>query len=231
MLESVFKQLKASKVVLISALVIGLVGGAAGGVLFVRFGASHIPVDKKQILVQENSAVIDTIKKVSPSVVSITSEATATSLFGANQTIEGAGSGIIMSSDGLILTNKHVVSDASASYNVFTSDGKQHKATVVARDSINDVAFVRIDAKGLKAAELGDSSGAQVGQSVIAIGNALGQFQNTATQGIISGLGRPIVAGSSGSQESLQDLIQTDAAINPGNSGGPLVNLEGQVIA
>lgn len=217
------------------SLAIGVVAGALGGALFVRYGASQIPVNRRQVVVQESSATVDVVKKVSPSVVSITSQSTAQSFFGGAQTVEGAGTGIIVTADGLIMTNKHVVADTGATYSVFTSDGKQYKAMVVARDPISDLAFVRIVAKGLKPAELGDSSNAVVGQAVVAIGNALGQFQNTATTGIISGLGRPIVAGDSGglgagSTESLQDLIQTDAAINPGNSGGPLVNLEGQVI-
>ncbi len=222
--------LKTVKKFLALALVIGLLSGLAGGALFVRYGAGHIPVDKKQVLVQESSAVTDVVKKVSPSVVSITSTGTVPSFFG-NQTVEGAGSGIIVTSDGLIMTNQHVVANTNSSYTVYTADGKQYPANVVARNSTNDVAFVRVQAKGLTAAKLGDSTNLVVGQTVIAIGNALGQFDNTATQGIISGLGRPITAGSSEEDaQSLQDLIQTDAAINPGNSGGPLVNLEGEVI-
>jgi len=215
------------------ALAIGVVSGALGGALYVRYGAAQIPVTKQQVEVQESSAAINVVKQVSPSVVSITSTSTAQSFFGGDQTVEGAGTGIIITSGGLIMTNKHVVADTGASYTVFTSTGKQYAATVVARDPINDLAFVKINASGLKPVTLGDSSNLVVGQSVIAIGNALGQFQNTATTGIISGLGRPIVADDSGDgsdSESLQDLIQTDAAINPGNSGGPLVNLEGQVI-
>ena len=213
-------------------LLVGAVAGALGGALFIRYGSDQIPVNRRQVVVQESSATTDVVKKVSPSVVSITSTSTAQSFFGGAQTVEGAGTGMIVSSDGLIMTNKHVVADTAASYSVFTSTGKQYSATVVARDPVNDLAFVRIQAKGLTPVQLGDSSSLVVGQAVVAIGNALGQFQNTATQGIISGLGRPIVAGdSSGSStENLQDLIQTDAAVNPGNSGGPLVNLEGQVI-
>lgn len=228
--ETTTPTLKSVRRMIVVAVVIAALAGAAGGALFVRYGASHIPVDRKQVLVQEGSATIDVIKKVSPSVVSITSQSTAASFFGGSQTVQGAGTGIIITSDGLIMTNKHVVDDTGASYKVFTNDGKDYDATVVARDPINDLAFVRISAKGLKPAQLGDSGNLEVGQSVIAIGNALGQFQNTATTGIISGLGRPIVAGGEGSSESLQDLIQTDAAINPGNSGGPLVDLEGKVI-
>lgn len=217
---------------LVLSLVVGMISGAVGGALFIRYGAAEIPVSKRQVVIQESSATVDVIKKVSPSVVSITSQSTAQSFLGGSQTVEGAGTGIIISRDGLIMTNKHVVADTGASYSVFTSDGKQYKATIVARDPINDLAFVRISANGLAPVDIGDSSQVVVGQAVIAIGNALGQFQNTATTGIISGLGRPIVAGDTGSSttESLQDLIQTDAAINPGNSGGPLVNLEGQVI-
>jgi serine protease Do len=215
-------------------LICGLIGGAVGSLavnrLNARFGHA---IDSKSVIVQENSAITDVVKKVSPAVVSITSEATQTTIFGTTTQAEGAGTGIIINADGLIMTNKHVVSDINATYSVFMSDGKEYKnAKVLARDSVNDIAFVKIDAKNLPAAELGDSSQVLVGQKVVAIGNALGQFQNTVTTGIISGLGRPITAGdgSSGASENLDNLLQTDAAINSGNSGGPLVNLEGQVI-
>lgn len=214
------------------ALVVGVAGGLIGSYAMIRYAPNLIPVDKRQVVLQESSAVIDVAKKVSPSVVSITETSSVPSFFGFGQVQQtGAGTGIIMSADGLILTNKHVASDANANYSVFTSDGKEYQnAKLVSQDPGNDVAFLKIDAHGLKPAELGDSSSLEVGQQVVAIGNALGQFQNTATQGIISGLGRPIVAGGGGSAEALQDLIQTDAAINPGNSGGPLVNMTGQVI-
>lgn len=214
-------------------LVVGLAGGFLGSYAFVRYAPSAIPVTKQQVVLQESSAIIDVVKKVSPSVVSITATSNVPSFFGFGSSQQtGAGTGIILSEDGLILTNKHVASDANADYSVFTSDGKEYKnAKLVSQDPTNDIAFLRISAKGLKPAEIGDSSNLEVGQQVVAIGNALGQFQNTATHGIISGLGRPIVAGGgSESPESLQDLIQTDAAINPGNSGGPLVNMTGQVI-
>ena len=215
--------------------IFGLVAGAAGAWLVIRYGSQFIPAARRQILVQESSAVVDVVRQVSPSVVSITSVTSTQDMFGfgaAQQ--QGAGTGMIISSDGLILTNSHVVPEGSGSLSVFTNDGKEYKnAQVVARDTATDIAFVKIDASGLKPVTIGDSKGLVVGQPVVAIGNALGQFQNTATEGIISGLGRPIVAGDDGSQsgaESLQDLIQTDAAINPGNSGGPLVNIDGQVI-
>ena len=140
---------------------------------------------------------------------------------------------MIVTSDGLILTNRHVVEDTAATYTVVTSDGKTYPASVVSRDSVNDVAFVRISASNLPAVQLADSGAVKVGQRVVAIGNALGQFQNTVTDGIVSGLSRGIAAGDSsgsGATEALSNVFQTDAAINPGNSGGRLVNLDGQVI-
>jgi serine protease Do len=143
----------------------------------------------------------------------------------------GAGSGFFISADGLILTNKHVVSDTTASYTVITSDGKKYDAKVLAQDPTNDLALVKINIQNAPFLKLADSSQLQVGQHVIAIGNSLGQYQNTVTSGIVSGIGRSIAAGSdTGGSEDLSGVIQTDAAINPGNSGGPLLNIEGQVV-
>ena len=144
----------------------------------------------------------------------------------------GGGSGFIISSDGLILTNKHVVSDTSASYTVITNDGTKYDATVLARDPSQDLAVVKIKATGLPTVTLGDSDSLELGQTAIAIGNALGQFSNTVSVGVISGLARTVTASApdTGAQETISGVIQTDAAINPGNSGGPLLNLEGQVI-
>ena len=148
----------------------------------------------------------------------------------------GGGSGFFVSSDGLIVTNKHVVDQAGAFYTVLTNDGKKHDAKVVARDPILDIALIKIEASGTPGGftplTLGDSDQLQVGQSVIAIGNALGQFTNTVSVGVISGLARSITAGdqATGSSEFLDQVIQTDAAINPGNSGGPLLDLSGNVI-
>lgn len=143
-----------------------------------------------------------------------------------------AGSGFFVTSDGLILTNKHVVSEVSnAKFTVTTSDDKTYDATVVATDPINDIALVKINITGAPTLQLSNSSQIQIGQQVIAIGNSLGQYQNTVTSGIVSGIGRNVVAGSDeGSSEELDGVIQTDAAINPGNSGGPLLNIDGQVI-
>jgi len=143
----------------------------------------------------------------------------------------GAGSGFIVSSDGLILTNKHVVSDTTADYTVITNNGKKYPAKVLARDPAQDLALLKIEgAVPFPTVILGDSSTVQTGQSVIAIGNALGQFDNSVSVGVVSGQQRTITAGDMTSSETLENLIQTDAAINEGNSGGPLLNLKGEVI-
>jgi serine protease Do len=144
----------------------------------------------------------------------------------------GGGTGFVVdASSGLILTNRHVVSDTEADYTVLTNDGRRLPATVVARDTVNDLALVQVKDARLPAATFGDSSSVVLGQTVIAIGNALGEYRNTITKGVISGIGRRVIAGDSrGSFEQLEGVFQTDAAINPGNSGGPLVNLQGQVI-
>ncbi len=144
----------------------------------------------------------------------------------------GAGSGFIVSEDGLILTNKHVVVDKDAEYTVLTNDGKKYPAKVLALDPVQDLAVVKIESENkFPAIKLGDSFGIQIGQGAIAIGNALGEFRNTVSVGVISGLGRTISAsGGQGFSETLEDVIQTDAAINLGNSGGPLINLKGEVI-
>jgi len=142
----------------------------------------------------------------------------------------GGGTGFIISSDGLILTNKHVVSDTAAEYSVILNDGKRYDAKVVGRDPFNDIAFLKIEVNNLPTVKLGDSDKIQIGQTVIAIGYVLGEYSNSVTKGIISGIGRDVVAGGGGQSEKLEGVIQTDAAINPGNSGGPLINLQGQVI-
>ncbi len=138
-----------------------------------------------------------------------------------------------MSKDGLIVTNKHVVSDTSASYRVFTKDNKLYEVEKIYRDPTNDLAILKINPNGadLQPMEMGDSGNLKVGQFAIAIGAALGEFRNTVTTGVISGLGRTISAGNPfAGMENLDNVIQTDAAINPGNSGGPLLNSLGQVI-
>lgn len=147
----------------------------------------------------------------------------------------GAGTGFVISEDGFILTNKHVVNDSEAEYTVFFADESEFVAEVVTRDPTNDLAILRIKnetGEKFKAVEfVSDQANTKVGQLVIAIGNALGQFDNTITLGVISANGRTITAGDGrGSTERLSELLQTDAAINPGNSGGPLVSLSGKVL-
>lgn len=143
----------------------------------------------------------------------------------------GGGSGFFVSADGYIVTNRHVVEDESADYTVFTNDGKQYPASVIARDSALDLAIIKIEGVDFPFLPFGDSDTLEVGQSVIAIGNALAEFRNTVSVGVVSGLSRSIVASDmQGQTELLDQLIQTDAAVNQGNSGGPLLNLSGEVI-
>lgn len=240
------------------------------GFLFVWNGASRVvpnlswyfknptlnlpkPGGQSVKIVSEESVIIDVVKKVKPSVVTVAEELPQRALspfdfgpfgmFGLpdeEQTPQGPqniGSGFVVSSDGLIVTNKHVVSDVQARYQVVTSDDKKYDVEKIYRDPLNDVAILKISpstgsGQALVPVELGDSSKLQVGQLVVAIGTPLGEFSNSVTSGIISGLGRGISAGSrfQGYVEKLDNVIQTDAAINPGNSGGPLVNSVSQVI-
>ena len=238
---------KVSTITIIAGIMLlGAIGGVAGTVIATQnpnlrslLGFSQVTTDSwrgstktDKIVIEESGAVIDTAKKVSPAVVSISTKKNAIDFFGQTITQEGGGTGFIITSDGLIVTNKHVVADAGASYTVFTSDGKDYSGQVLARDPFQDLAVIKINATGLSTLELGDSDQLQIGQMVMAVGNALGQFQNTVTTGVISAKEREIQAGDTlgGSTEKLEGLLQTDAAINQGNSGGPLVNLKGQVI-
>jgi serine protease Do len=143
----------------------------------------------------------------------------------------GAGSGFIITPNGYILTNKHVVADTNASYTVLLSDGRELDAKVVYRDQNKDVAVVKVSGSGFTPAVVGNSSSVELGQTVIAVGNALGEYSNSVSTGIISGLNRTIEAeDQSGNAERITGTFQTDAAINPGNSGGPLVDSLGKVI-
>jgi serine protease Do len=143
----------------------------------------------------------------------------------------GGGTGFFVSDDGMIVTNRHVVSDPNADYTVVTYDGTEYPAEVLARDSVLDFAVLTVDGSGFSAANLGNSDKLKIGQTVIAIGNSLGEFSHSVSRGIISGMSRDIVAGAGfGNSEELTGIIQTDAAINFGNSGGPLIDLDGAVI-
>lgn len=185
----------------------------------------------------EETSVANIANKVTPSVVSIITESRKSSYYsifgGGSSTQQSAGTGMIVTADGYILTNKHVV-DGATSVQVITQAGDTYDdVDVVGTDPLNDVAYLKINGvNDLPTITLGDSKTIAVGQPVLAIGNALGVYQNSVTQGIVSGSGRSITAGDSNgsNQETLTDMIQTDAAINPGNSGGPLVNAAGEVI-
>ena len=210
----------------------------------------------KQRVVEEDSAVIAVVEKSTPAVVSIIVSKDIPkmqnffsspfgNLFpffeennpdpnqntGEKQKI-GGGTGFLITADGMIVTNKHVASDTGAEYTVITNDNKEHPAKVLALDSNQDIAILKIEGQNFPILELGSSDTLKIGQTVIAIGNSLGEFSNTVSRGIISGLKRNITASGSnfGQPEKLNDIIQTDAAINPGNSGGPLLNLKGEVI-
>lgn len=231
--------------------IVALLAGLGGGWFESRqLGDSSIFTgslsDQKRVVTSEGQLISSIAKSVGPSVVSVnvTGTQTSTGFFGETQSqkVAAAGTGIVLTSNGLILTNRHVVAVDSGKVSVTLSDGTKFKDVDIVgktstRDSL-DVAFLKINdlnGKKLTPAVLGDSTKVQVGDTVVAIGNALGQFQNTVTSGIISGYGRSVQASSSSdttgdSSENLEDLFQTDAAINEGNSGGPLVNMNGQVI-
>jgi len=212
---------------------------------FPRDGQLASLITRQRILTEE-SVVIDVAERVSPSVVTIRASKEQSVFspieigpFGftlpqeqTERVEQDIGSGFIITADGLVVTNKHVVSGPNAQYTVITNDDKEHEVKNIYRDPINDLAILKIEANGLKPVEMGDSDQLKVGQLAIAIGTALGEFMHTITTGVISGLGRGITAGSpyAGYVEQLDNVIQTDAAINPGNSGGPLLNSAGQVI-
>ncbi len=214
-------------------------------------GPSTGPVAGGNIrVVSEESVTIDVVKKVTPAVVTVgitTMQPTfnapdfgfgpfgffqaPSQQQGTQQIKQDIGSGFIIRSDGLVVTNKHVVSDTTAKYRIITADNKTYDVQKIYRDPNNDIAILQISASGLPTVELGDSDHLQVGQFALAIGTALGEFRSTVTTGVISGIGRSITAGTSFTgSEQLSNIIQTSAPINPGNSGGPLLNSSGQVV-
>jgi len=236
--------------IILISLIFGFIGGFIGRNLDSKLVSDDI---EQENLVKSIKTIPEVVKQVSPAVVSVIVSKYVPILeqeyynpFGENSPFNiriprivekgkelkeiGGGSGFIVSSDGLIVTNKHVVSDQEAQYTVLTNDGNKYSAKVLFRDPAQDVAVLKIDAVDLPTVKLGNSDDLEIGQTVIAIGNALGEFRNTVSAGIVSGLMRSVTAGGGGFSEQLEQLIQTDAAINPGNSGGPLLNLYGQVI-
>lgn len=203
-------------------------------------------VNTEKIII-EDSEIISVVEKSSPAVVSIiiTKEVPMLKSFdffgfgyipdnnGSTQRQQiGGGSGFFVTSDGMIVTNKHVVADENAEYTVLTNDEQEYSARVLARDPANDIALIKIEGSDFPVLQLGDSDKIKIGQTVIAIGNSLGEFSNTVSKGIISGLGRSLIAGGdyNSQSERLSNIIQTDAAINPGNSGGPLIGMQGEVL-
>ncbi len=182
-------------------------------------------------VVSEEEAVIKAYEALLPSVVSILiTERVSNDLGQVSLQETGGGTGFFISSDGLIITNKHVVLQKNVNYTVITNTGKEFVGSVLARDPLFDIAIMKIEGTGFKPAKLGDSDKIRIGSTVIAIGNVLDEYKNSVTRGIISGLGRTITASGSDITETIEGAIQTDTSINPGNSGGPLVNLQGEVI-
>ena len=239
-------------------IITSLFGGLIGGSTILKFSKNNTTdknqtnVIQKQIYIEE-SKVIDTIKKISPSVVNIIATKNINnfknSVFNFDSFFDnnsynnptkyittGSGSGFIITSDGLVITNRHVVNNPRLKYTVILNDGSEYDAHVINKNNLIDIAILKIESEtneeitGLPVVEFGDSEKIQIGQRVIAIGNTLSEYQNTVTMGIVSALNRNIDLSQTDGEQSLLNLIQTDAAINSGNSGGPLANLDGQVI-
>ncbi|KUK67623.1 MAG: Trypsin-like serine protease with C-terminal PDZ domain [candidate division WS6 bacterium 36_33] len=192
---------------------------------------------KRYVITQEEKDVVEIIEEASHSVVSIAiSQLTLSQEEGLIDKSQSIGSGFVVDSSGLIVTNQHVVSDTTADYTVITEDGDEYTVVEILRDDFNDIAIVKIalaEGEELSPLTLGDSDSLLVGQKVIAIGTPLGKYAGSATTGIISGLNRSVTASSGwfgSTAKTYEDVIQTDAAVNPGNSGGPLINSLGEVI-
>ena len=194
----------------------------------------------------DDKRVIKIVKAVMPAVVSVVISKHLEDLESAEKKLVpdgtadgrgmvqvGGGSGFIVAPNGLIMTNKHVVADPKAEYTVILSDERRFPAEILSRDPINDIAILKINADKLPCLKLGDAARLELGQSLVAVGNALGVFRNTVSLGIVSGLSRSITAQAepNAPPQEMRGLIQTDAAINPGNSGGPLVDAKGLVVA
>ncbi len=215
----------------------------------IRPSTSTTAPSEKQVVVYQESIITKVVEDSLPSVVTVGINRVTTSNdiyefdpfdpFSPFRRIPGQrkqeekniGSGFVIA-DNLVITNKHVVSNTDATYQILTNDNKKYPVEKIYRDPLNDLAILKVSAPNLKPLTLGDSDKLKLGQMAIAIGTPLGEFRNTVTAGIISGLGRGITAGSpfEGYVEKLDNVIQTDAAINPGNSGGPLLNSKGEVI-
>ena len=226
--------------------VIALAAVSGGGAMFYKyFFAPPITGEAEDLRLDDQEATVRAIRKVLPSVVSIivydveNYAVVSVPPFGESEVRKekiqkSRGTGFIITADGYIVTNRHVVEAAkekTAEYRVILNSGQEYYAQMIARDQVNDLAVLKIFDKDLPAVELGDSDRLAIGTTVIAIGNALGRYQNSATKGIVSGLGRSLTVNEyTGNPEYLDSVIQTDAEINVGNSGGPLIDLEGRVV-
>jgi S1-C subfamily serine protease len=245
-------QQKIANIVLISVLASSLTGFLGGGIAFSYIDRVQNTTSQTSNLniSEEQSAIIDLVEKSNQSVVSISiskqiplrrsspfdyffgipAQDTPSMNEEVNRTI-GGGTGFVVSSDGLIITNKHVVSDSTATYKVLFNDGSEVQAEVKALHPTQDLAIIKVDKESLKPVEFADSDQLKVGQTAVAIGNALNEFDNTVSRGVISGLRRSIIASDKrGNSEQLSQVIQTDAAINQGNSGGPLLDINAKVV-
>lgn len=218
---------------------------------FFRERLKYVPYQKTEIIknekeyqpiISQEEAIIGVVENSAPAVVSIIVTKEMDSLrspfhndferfFGPSPREIGGGTGFIISQDGMIVTNRHVVENERASYSVLTNDGRTFEAQILARDPIQDLAILKIESdENFPTLKMGDSDNIRIGQTAVAIGNSLGEFRNTVSVGVVSGLGRSISATDGRTVTVLDDVIQTDAAINRGNSGGPLLNLRGEVI-
>lgn len=228
----------------------GVVSGWVNGGDADNNGNNGKNAEEKTIV--EDSASVQVVERASPAVVSIVISQDLSKIYNQTGPLSpfddfffsfpdtpppsgkqeiGGGTGFIATTDGMIVTNRHVVESEDAEYTVILNDGRQYVAQVLARDTLNDLAIIKINEDNLPTLDLGDSDQIKIGQTVIAIGNSLGEFSNTVTKGVISGINRRVVASdNSGSSEVIEEAIQTDAAINPGNSGGPLLDLFSKVI-
>ncbi|MBI5135292.1 trypsin-like peptidase domain-containing protein [Candidatus Uhrbacteria bacterium] len=246
-----------SKTSLLSLIASILLGGAVVDTIW-QMPTTQSAGNPATIVVPEEQAIITAVKKARPAVVSIVANKKVTvqppiifqfpnDFFNdpffqlprqqpqtqprEEEREVGSGTGFIVDPNGMIVTNNHVAGDPSATYKVILNDGRSLPGTIIATDPVNDIAVLKIAATGLPTIPLGNSDTIEIGQTVVAIGNSLGRYQNTVTRGVISGTGRNVVAGDNrGRAEELTNILQTDAAINPGNSGGPLVNSKGEAV-
>jgi len=258
------QQISVAKIVILSSLLTAALLGVAGYTLRSSLAeyvlsTQNPPIDSQdiQIPLSVEETVVQSIDRVNPAVVSVlvTKQVPVYEQYyesynplglhggfsvprvrenGTQEQEVGGGSGFIVSNNGIIVTNRHVVSDTAARYSVLLNDGTAYDVNVLARDTQLDVAILKINEplkKSLQYISFGDSESLRLGETVIAIGNALAEFRNSVSVGVVSGLGRSVVASDAmGGSEQLNQVIQTDAAINPGNSGGPLLNIDGEVI-